>query len=88
MESTFPMLPIEIEAAVAAQHGGPVTVPSRQGEHIVMSMAAYRDMLGIGTDEEFDRSIHDLKLSLAQAAAGETLSLDEVRQKLTEKYGS
>jgi hypothetical protein len=63
-------------------------VPSREGQHVVMSMAAYRDILGIGTDELFDESVRDLKISFAQAAAGETLSLDEVRQQLADKYGS
>jgi hypothetical protein len=88
MDSTFPILPIEIEAAVAAQRGGPITVPSREGQHVVMSMAAYREMLGIGTDELFDESVRDLKISLAQAAAGETLSVEKVRQAFTDKYGS
>jgi hypothetical protein len=88
MDYALPLLPSEIEAAVAAQLGGPVAVPSRQGDHVVMSMAAYLEMLGIDSDEEFRRSVADLRISLAQAESSETLSLDEVRQKLIEKYGA
>lgn len=88
MDSTFPMLPPAIEAAVAAQQGGPICVPSSQGGHVVMSMAMYREMLGIGTDEEFRQSVADLQISINQAATGETFSIEEVRQKLNEKYGS
>ncbi len=87
METSFPFLPPEIEAAVAAQHGGPVAVPSRQGEHIVMSMAAYLEIMGINSDEQLNQSVADLRISLAQADAGDTMSFDEVRQKLTEKHG-
>jgi hypothetical protein len=88
METSFPSLPPEIEAAVVAQHGGPVSVPGQQGEHVVMSMATFRDLIGVGSEEEFARSAADLQISIAQADAGKTMSLDEVRQKLTDKYGA
>jgi hypothetical protein len=88
METSIPFLPPEIEAAVVAQHGGPVSVPGQRGDHVVMSMAIFRDMMGVGNDEEFARSVAELTVSLAQADAGETLSLEDVRQKLTEKYGA
>jgi hypothetical protein len=88
MDTTSPFLPPEIEAAVAAQHGGPISVPSQQGEHVVMSMAIFRDMMGVGNDEEFARSVAELRVSLAQADEGKTLTLAEVRQKLAEKYGA
>ena len=88
MDSTFLTLPPAIEAAVAAQEGGPICVPSSQGGHVVMSMAFYREMLGIGSDEEFRQSVAELQTSLNQSAAGETMSIEEVRQKLNDKYGS
>ncbi len=53
-----------------------------------MSMATYRDLLGVGSDDEFARSVADLKISIAQAEAGETMSLDEARQILNDKYGA
>ncbi len=60
----------------------------QQGEHVVMSMAIFRDMMGVGSDEEFARSVADLRISIAQAEAGDTLSLDEVRKQLTDKFGA
>jgi hypothetical protein len=81
------MLPAEIEAAVVAQHGGPVTVPGKQGNHVVMSAEMYRDIMGVGDDEEFAQSVAEIKISLAQVAAGDTISLEELRARLTEKYG-
>jgi hypothetical protein len=87
MKTSFPSLPPEIEAAVAAQHGGPVAVPGQQGEHVVMSMAIFRDMMGVGDDAEFAKSVAGIKSSLVQAAVGQTFTLDETRQKLTDKYG-
>jgi hypothetical protein len=81
-------LPAEIERAVAAQHGGPVAVPGQQSEHVVMTMAIFRDMMGIGSADEFDKSVEEIKISLAQAASGQTMSLEEARGKLTDKYGS
>jgi len=88
METTnFPLLPTEIETAVAAQHGGPVTVAGRHGDHVVMSMEMYRDMLGVSDDEEFARTVAEIKVSRAQVAAGQTMSLEEVREMLAKKYG-
>lgn len=88
MEASVPYLPPEIEAVVVAQHGGPISVSGQQGEHVVMSMATFRNLIGVGSEEEFSRSVADLQISIAQAEAGETMSLDEVRQKLTQKYGA
>jgi hypothetical protein len=38
METRSQFLPPEIEAAVAAQHGGPVFVPGQHGEYVVMNV--------------------------------------------------
>ena len=88
METTSPHLPPEIEAAVAAHNGGPVSVTGQQGEHVVMSLAIFRDMMGVGNDEDFARSVAELRISFAQAEAGETLLLDEIRKNLADKYGA
>jgi hypothetical protein len=89
METSFnnPMLPPEIEAAVVQQHGGPITVPGQQGNHVVMSAAIFRDMMGVVDDEEFEKSVADLRISLSQEAAGQTISLSEDQRRLAEEYG-
>jgi hypothetical protein len=81
-------LPSENEAAVAAQHGGPVAVPGHQEEHVVMTMTAFREMMGVGTEEAFEKSVAELRLSLAQAAAGKFITVEEARQKLMTKHGA
>ncbi len=88
METQPSLLPAEIEAVVASHHGGPVSVSGRQGAHVVMSMAIFRDMMGVGSDEELAKSVTALRVSLAQADAGETISLDEAADKLSRKYGA
>lgn len=87
MEITRPLLPAEIESVVALQHGGPVTVAGQQGDHVVMSVKVFRDMMGVGSDDEMATSVAALKESLAQTADGQTMSLDEAAERLTQKYG-
>jgi len=88
METLNTTLPSDIHSAVISQHGGPVAVSGDQGDLVVMTMAVFRDMMGVGSDDEFARSVESLKTSLAQAASGQTMSLDEATAKLTKKYGA
>lgn len=88
MTTGHPLLPAEIEAAVATQHGGPVTVAGAHGEHVVMSAAIFRDLMGVGDDEQFAASVAALTESLQQAAAAQTISLDEATHLLARKYGA
>ncbi len=82
-----PILPPEIEAAVVRQHGGPIPVSGRPGTHVVLGADIFRDLMGVGDDEEFEKSVADLRVSLAQEAAGQTISLSESERRLGEKYG-
>ena len=45
METSSPFLPPEIEAAVEAQHGGPVSVPGQHGKYVVMNVDVYGGVL-------------------------------------------
>ena len=87
METLNTALPPEIQSAVSSHHGGPVAVSGQQGDHVVMTMAVFRDMMGVGSDDEFAKSVESLRISLTQAAVGQTLSLEEAAAKLAEKYG-
>lgn len=87
MDTIVPHLPPEIEDAVAAQHGGPIAVSGGRGAHVVMSLDVFRDMMGVGNDVDFADSVADLNLSLQQAEAGQTMTLDEAAKKLIDKYG-
>lgn len=52
-----------------------------------MSAEVFRDLMGVGDEEEFEKSVADLRVSLAQEAAGQTISLSEAERRLAEKYG-
>ena len=63
METALSPLAPETEAVVLAQHGGPVTVPGSQQDYVVMTMQAYRDLLGIGTEEGVQERYSDIASS-------------------------
>jgi hypothetical protein len=48
-----------------------------KGNHVVMSLQTHRELLGVGSEEEFAESVASLRISLTQAAAGQTISLNE-----------
>jgi hypothetical protein len=87
MEPSSQFLPPEIEAAVAAQHGGPVSVSGQHGNYVVMNADVYGGVLE-ATPEEFANSVAAIKRSLAQAVAGQTRDADVAFDELEHRYGS
>jgi hypothetical protein len=87
METSSPFLPPEIEAAVAAQHGGPVSVAGQHGKYVVMNVDVYGGVLE-ATPAELADSVTAIKRSLAQAASGQTRDVDEALDELEARYGS
>jgi hypothetical protein len=87
METNSQFLPPEIEAAVAAQHGGPVSVSGQHGKYVVMNEEVYGGVLD-ATAEEMADSVAAIKRSLAQAAAGQTRDAEEAFDELDARYGS
>jgi hypothetical protein len=87
MEISSQFLPPEIEAAVAAQHGGPVSVPGHHGKYVVMNVDVFGGVLET-TPEELTDSVTAIKRSLAQATAGQTRDVDEALDELDARYGS
>jgi hypothetical protein len=86
MEAKPTFLPAEIEAAVQAQHGGPVSVPGQHGKYVVMNVDVYGGVLEASPSELAD-SVSAIKRSLAQAAAGQTRDVDEAFDDLEARYG-
>jgi hypothetical protein len=86
MENSSQFLPPEIEAAVEAQHGGPVSVPGQHGNYVVMNLDVYGGVLE-ATSEELADSVTAIKRSLAQAAAGQARDVDEALDELEARYG-
>jgi hypothetical protein len=87
MEASSQFLPPEIEAAVEAQHGGPVSVPGQRGKYVVMNADVYGGVLEATADELAD-SVVAIKRSLAQAAAGQIRDVDDALGELEARYGS
>jgi hypothetical protein len=87
MDTSPQFLPPEIEAAVAAQHGGPVSVSGQHGKYVVMNVDVYGGVLN-ASPEEFSDSVAAIKRSLAQAAAGQTRDTDVALDELEARYGS
>jgi hypothetical protein len=85
METNSQFLPPEIEAAVTAQHGGPVSVPGQHGKYIIMNADVYGGVLE-ATPEELSDSVAAIKRSLAQAAAGQTRDADAAFDELEARY--
>jgi hypothetical protein len=86
MEMNQPSLPIDIEAAVAQHHGGPISVAGQHGNYVVMNADVYSNQMADGTATEYANSIAAIKRSLAQAAAGQLEDADLFFEQLEQKY--
>jgi hypothetical protein len=87
MELNSAFLPPEIEAAVNAQHGGPVSVTGQHGKYVVMNAEVHGRVMQATPDELAD-SVAAIKRSLAQAADGQTRDIDDALDDLEARYGS
>jgi hypothetical protein len=85
MEVSHPILPPDIEAAVEANHGGPVSVPGLHGSYVVMNVDVYGGVLE-ATPEEMADSVAAIKRSLGQSAAGQMRDASEVLDELESRY--
>ncbi len=54
--------------------------------YVVMSIDIFRDMMGVGTDEEMAASVVALKRSMEEARAGETRLMTDALDDLGRKY--
>jgi hypothetical protein len=76
----------ETEAAIEALHGGPLPVTGERSEYVVMRMDVYRDLMGVGSDEEFAASVAAIRDGLADVRAGRTRPAREFLEELGRKY--
>jgi hypothetical protein len=79
---TEPQLTKEQEQALDAQHGF-----VQGSSYVLMTKSAYREMMGVGTDEELAESLKAIAEGLADVAAGRTTPMDQVFRELHAKYG-
>lgn len=78
-----PLLTPELEEALS-QSRGFVHGPS----FVLMSVDTYRDMMGVGTDEEMQASVAAVHGGLDDIEASRTHDIDDVFRELDETYGT
>lgn len=81
-----PELSNEIEQAVE-QHHGCLQVKGQKSAYIVLSIETFRDMMGVGTDEELQASLTAIEQGLADVEAGRTRPVDAFFQEFDARHG-
>lgn len=64
------------------QHHGLVEVDEEGRKYILMSIEIFRDMMGVGTDEEMAASLKALEEGLSEVDAGQTRPYRDVLAEL------
>jgi predicted transcriptional regulator len=81
----LPLAP-ETEAAVEAQQGGPLPLAGQRSEYVVMRMDIYRELMGVGSDEEFAASVAAIREGMEDVRAGRTRPAREFLEELGRTY--
>jgi hypothetical protein len=81
-----PRLTDELDRALYEHHGF-LKAEGQQGEVVLMSMARFREFMGVGSDAELAESVKAIEEGLADVEAGRTVPLDQVFRELDAKYG-
>ncbi len=81
-----PRINEEINRALNEQNGF-VQADGADGKVVVMSMQVYREMMGVGTDEELTESLKAIEEAVADIESGRTLPASQVFRELDDKYG-
>ena len=74
----------ELEQFVNAQHGGPVQLDGT--EVVVMSVDAYRDLMGVGTESELQQSLAAIRRGWQAAQQGRSRNFRDALDDLGRKY--
>jgi len=77
-----PDLTEEQQRVLQQQHGF-----VKGSSYVLMSIDVFRDMMGVGSDEEMAASLQAIEEAMQDLEAGRTLSLDEAKRRLDEKHG-
>jgi hypothetical protein len=69
------------------EHNGFLKAEGQQGNVVLLSMARFRELMGVGSDAELAESIQAIQEGLADVDSGRTVPLDHVFRELDDKYG-
>jgi hypothetical protein len=81
-----PKLTEEQRRAVDA-HEGCVEVEDAEGKCVLMSIEVFRDVMGVGTDGEFQESVIALRRGYEQLQKGQTRTVKDALDDLGKRYG-
>ena len=81
-----PRINEEVDKALHEHHGF-VEAEGTDGKVIVMSMQVYRELMGVGSDEELAASLKAIAEGMADVEAGRTVQMEKVFRELDKKYG-
>ena len=76
----------ELEQVVEAQHGCAMLSGDEQS-YVLMRLDVYRELLGVGSDEEYEASLQAIRRGWEDVQAGRTVPMDDFFQELRQKYG-
>ncbi len=76
----------ELQQTVEAQNGC-ATVDADGQSYVVMRSELYRELLGIGTEADYEASLQAVREGWDDVQAGRTISLDSFFQEFDRKHG-
>lgn len=82
-----PKLTIDQLQAVQASHGFAEFDGDDNQRYVVMSAGMFREMMGVGSDEQYQASLKAIEEGLADVEAGRTRPFEEFFAELDRKYG-
>jgi hypothetical protein len=68
-------------------HEGCVEVEDAQGKCVLMSIEVFHDVMGVGTDREFQESVAALRRSYEQVQQGRTRPVKDALDDLGKRHG-
>lgn len=81
-----PELTDQQRQAVEQQHGF-LELESGGNAYVLMSMRAYRDMMGIGSEAEYQASLAAVREGLADVEAGRTQPFEDFFREFDRRHG-
>jgi hypothetical protein len=76
----------ELQQTVEAQHGC-ATIDADGQSYVVMRSELYRELLGIGSEAEYEASLQAVREGWEDVQSGRTVSLDRFFQEFDRKHG-
>lgn len=76
----------ELETTLEEQQGGPIIIDGHKTHMVVMSLDVYRDMVGIGSQQQLADSLAAIEEGVLDMEAGRTRPFQEALDDLARKY--